>query len=507
VLTELEELEYLKLLEAEERFTARESHLAFMEHTWKYNRPFTPGFHTRMVCARIDKAFEDFRNGKSTYLQIVIPPRHGKTDMVSRWLGPHFLGEFPDHEVIQTSYQADLAAAFSSEARDIVRSPKYKELYPHIRLSNETNQKAHWILCNEHNQPTGGKLHATGIRSGLTGSGGSLIVADDFLAGRAEAESRVSRDKVWDALTNDLLTRAAPVAIVIIMATWWHWDDPHGRIQKAMKDDPDFPRFEMLSFPAQAKDYKGQGKYPTPFLFQERYSPAYYRTQYATLGKYASSALLDNNPIPRSGGLLSTEGIKIEDDFPARKDLRWARVWDLAHTAKQRTGHDPDYTSGSLITFERREGDPILHIWIGHVRRMREEAPKRDKAIKTTTEADGKFIVPAVEVSLDSRDALNYLRRAMPEFPWKGIEVKGDKVVRATPLEPIFEAPGHVHIIRGDWNDAWIDELMRFDGTGKEHDDQIDNVTAAYVLLVGSGAVKVSEETRSLLAQRRNRPR
>jgi predicted phage terminase large subunit-like protein len=74
----------------------------------------------------------------------------------------------------------------------------------------------------------------------------------------------------------------------------------------------------------------------------------------------------------------------------------------------------------------------------------------------------------------------------MPQISWKSILEKGDKAARATPLEPIFAAPGHVHAERGEWNDAWIDELLRFDGSGRDHDDQIDNLSAGYQNELGS---------------------
>jgi len=62
---------------------ARRSHLDFMRYMWQ--RPFDPfveGKHTREICARIDKAFADFRAGKSSYLAIMVPQGHGKSDIV-----------------------------------------------------------------------------------------------------------------------------------------------------------------------------------------------------------------------------------------------------------------------------------------------------------------------------------------------------------------------------------------------------------------------------------------
>jgi phage terminase large subunit-like protein len=504
-LTEAEEREYLRLLETDERFEARASHQAFMEYTWTHpNRPFITAFHTRMICTRIDKAFEDFREGKSTYLLISVPYRHGKTDITSRWLGPHFLGEFPDQEVMQVSYKAELAEDFAATARDIVRSPKYRRLYPKVILSKETNQKSKWVLVDASGAPTGGRLFASGFR-GVTGSGGALIIVDDYLSGRQEAESLVARDNVWNSIRDDVLTRKAPVHIVVILATQWHVDDPNGRIQKAMKEDPEFPRFEILRFPARASKYKGPGKYPSEYLFEERYSKKWYREQYATLGPYSSAALLDCDPQMRTGAILSTDGIIYVDTVPGELDLKWARVWDLAHTKKQRKSDDPDWTRGTRLAFEMKPGDPVPHLWISHSVRVREGAVLRDKKIKETAHMDGRFTKQAIEISSDSRDAYDYLKEAVKDYAWHKVEIagKGDKVVRATPLEPIFAAKGHVHLKRGEWNADWLDEVMNFDGSGGFHDEAIDNMTAGYLMLGPSSSVRMSDTTRSKLAARR----
>ena len=285
-----------------------------------------------------------------------------------------------------------------------------------------------------------------------------------------------------------LLDRAAPVNITIVLATQWHWDDISGRIKMEMDGNPDFPRFKCLSFPARASDYKGEGSYPGEYLFEERLGKQWYRNQYATLGKYSASALLDCNPMPRTGGRLSTDGIVYVDEVPGKKELKWARVWDLAHTAKQRQGDDPDWTSGTRLAFERRAGDPIPYLYVADVARTREGAAQRDRLIKARALADDVYVEQCVENTIDSKDAFEYLQKAMPEIRWKKLDVRGDKGSRANPLEAIFEAPGHVIVKRADWNDAWLDEILRFDGTGREHDDQVDNLSAGYEHLVAGGA-------------------
>jgi len=61
----------------------------------------------------------------------------------------------------------------------------------------------------------------------------------------------------------------------------------------------------------------------------------------------------------------------------------------------------------------------------------------------------------------------------------RGLKLQGDKVARMSFVEPIFEA-GNVHILRGDWNLDWLNEVKEFP-SGK-HDDQVDNMSAGYTI-------------------------
>ena len=162
-------------------------------------------------------------------------------------------------------------------------------------------------------------------------------------------------------------------------------------------------------------------------------------------------------------------------DFP---QVRYTRVWDLAHTAKERVKDDPDYTSGTLLAFVKRDG--LWHLWIKDVKRFREDAPMRDRLLRAATENDGMGVPVAIEDSLDSKDAVKLLREILRgRRVIKGVRVRGDKVARASPLEAIFEA-GNVHILKADWNFDWYAEMKEFP-SGK-HDDQVDNLSAGFTL-------------------------
>lgn len=475
------------------RLRARYSHLEFMRQTWQSaSEQFVVGIHTAEICRLIDAAFDDLRRGKSTFLLVKVPFRHGKSQIISRYLPPHFLGEFPDKEVMLITYAASLSEGFSRYARSLMRSPEYQDIYPEIKINQSNSGVQQWGIEGHM-----GSCMASGLSSGITGKGGSLLILDDYLAGRTEAESETIRNSTWEHFTNDFLTRRAPVSITIVLATPWHVDDIIGRIERrtdpASEDyDPDFPQFKSVSFPAMDGDVEigvrdrekyGDGGWHMErvrykWLFPERYSEQWYRSQFASLGAYNASGLLQCSPQIRGGNLFVTDRIRVHDDeadFPLTK---YCRVWDLAHTERQTQKSDPDWTSGTLLAYTR--AGSVWELWIKDVRRIRAKAPERDAFIRTVTEDDGPSVTVAVENSLDARDAVSTMQTILAgRAVVKSLNIRYDKVARAGYVEPIFDG-GNVHILRGDWNMDWLREVKDFP-SGK-HDDQVDNITAGYFL-------------------------
>lgn len=474
---------------------ARKSHLRFMQHCWMKDEPMVVGYHTREITTRIDRAIEDYRNGKSSYIRIKIHQRAGKSDVVSRFLPPHFLAEFPDRSVINASYSAGKAEEFSAGAMRVVRSAKFQELYPNVVLGRKAVGR--WNFNTEHPlthdlEERFGQVLASGLTSGITGEGAALAILDDYCGSRADAESPVFRNKSWEEFTDSFMSRLDPVHIVIVLATQWHVDDIHGRIEEkndpeSENYDPEFPHFEVMSFPARRElaPIEIQDNYPGPYLFMERYSEQWYRGQYAQLGTYSASAMMDCDPVPRDGGILNTAGIVYHDSVEDFPKLQYCRVWDYAHSAAGRTGADPDYTGGTLLAFERGPRNPatnqtLWNLWILDYVQFREGAVKRDKLIRETADKDGRLVKILVETSLDSKDGFAYLQKQLGGiFNIKPVYPRGDKVQRCTPVEPIFDS-GHVHVLRGPWNKIWETGLKKFDGSGRTHDEMVDNITAGF---------------------------
>lgn len=461
------------------RRRARANLLDFVRYTWWMPEDFKVGIHTRAIAARLTRAIADYERGISTFILVCVPFRHGKSDLVSRALPSYFLGRCADRQpdVIMSGYGGELVEGFSRRAQSIIESDAYQTLFPGIRLNPKKSASNKWGIAD-----SAGEVTAVGLGGAITGHGGALIVVDDYCKSRAEAESETYRESTWEAFTDATMTRRAPVSIVVVAATPWHEDDVAGRIQKRQAEDPNFPRFEVVRYPASgevARNDYGMD-YESTYLFPERFTDEWYLSQYATLGTYASSGLLDVTPHPRSGFIFNPELFQVHHDAREFPDARYVRSWDLASTAKERDKDDPDYTTGVKMAMTREPGSDVPHLWIRHGVHCQHEAPERDRLIRRTIESDGSSVVQVLESVAGYKDTFtnfNSLFRGIAKVV-KAI-VSADKLVRAAPLEAVVEA-GNVHVLNG----PWLSELKRhFSTFPKGHDDYVDAVSAGYAYL------------------------
>ena len=452
------------------KWKAKEKHLNFIKYCWQRTEPFIDGEPNEKVCAIIDNAIADYTEGISSFLVVNIPFRHGKSDMLSRYLPPHYLGMFPDNEVIVSTYGADLATDLSRDSRNIIKSDQYAELYPDIKISTESASVANWAIDGHM-----GRTHWNGVGGATTGKGYHLGIIDDYLKNRQDAESELIRERQWQWFTDVFLTRRAPVSITFILATTWHVDDISGRIRKAMAEDDNFPHFEFIKFPAYSDDYE------SGVLFPERFTREWYDSQKASLGSYGTASLLQCDPILKGGNLLKTDNIKIVEpkDIPFYNELQWVRAWDLASTEKELIKNDPDFTVGCLLAIHY-EGD-VPHLYIKDVRRLQAEAPERNRVIKQCALMDGSGVKIGIEAVAGYKDTFTTMQDILKGISSvMQINVSKDKIVRASVLEPIFEA-GNVYLFKADWNYDFITELSQFP-SGK-HDDQVDALVCAYEMV------------------------
>ena len=451
--------------------------LGFMQWCWWMppdRRPLKVGRHTRALCERFDRAIEDFKAGKSTYLVVNMPFRHGKSDLVSRALPAYFLGRCAEFQpdVIMSGYGTSLVKGFSAKVQGIMRSEAYQRLYPGVKVDPVHCAKEEW--CVEGSQ---GLVTAQGLGGAITGKGGNLIIVDDYCKNREEAESDVMRNKMWESFKDDLMTRTnSPAAIVVVCATRWHEDDIVGRIFAEMKKDPDYPRFESLIFPAHKAGPDGWDT-----LFPELYSADWYRRQRASLGSYSSAALLDCAPVSDAMKEFKSEWLCFYDDPPPRSRLNVYVFVDASSGKRKETGKETsDRTAMQVWGYGEDENYYLLDFVYDRI-----NLTERTEALFDLV----RFWKPNVtfyeEVGLmaDIPHMQDVMNREGVHFPIVPLKQSVKKETRIRGAQPLFEArrvwfPKYLRKVRADGQvhfpvqDMIEEEYKTFPGC--RHDDGID---------------------------------
>jgi hypothetical protein len=154
-------------------------------------------------------------------LLVLCPPRAGKSQLVGQLLPLWWMARKPTDRVVIASYAASLANTHSRAVRRMVAD--HGETFG-MRLRYGEQREQHWSL------DSGGGLVSAGIGGGLTGKDMDLGIIDDPVAGRAEADSRVYRDRAWEWWSSVFMTRRSPGAPTVMILTRWHLDDLAGRV-------------------------------------------------------------------------------------------------------------------------------------------------------------------------------------------------------------------------------------------------------------------------------------
>jgi len=419
-----------------------------------------PAKHLRIINTKL----MEIAGGELTRLAVFLPPRHGKSELLSKYFPAWYLGHNPRERVILTSYESTFATSWGRKCRDLILRYGKSHFPDKIELSPDRSSASDWEIKGH-----GGGMITTGAGGAITGRGANLLIIDDPHKNAEEANSRTQRDNIWDWYTSTALTRLEPGGALILIQTRWHEDDLAGHILREARAEGG-EQWEVISLPALAEPGDPLGRAPGQPLWPERFPVDELQKIKRVLGAYWWNALYQQRPVPPGGEVFKREWFHIVKDWPrAGKKVRF---WDQAGTAD-----GGDYTAGAFLCLH--EGrlyivDMVRGQWSPH---------NVVENVKLTAALDGKEIPIRIEQeggSSGKQTIHTYVTSHLIGYDARGIKPLLSKELRANPVSALAQA-GNLFLVEGPWNKAFIDEFTMF--PRGENDDQVDAVSGGFQYL------------------------
>ena len=401
-----------------------------------------------------------------TSMLVSVPPRHGKSMLISRWTPLWFLTQNPSARIGVASYSEDYTKLWGRSTRQAIET--LPELG--IRLAKDKKSDGDWETTR------GGGMLSTGVGGVLTGRGCGLLIIDDPIKNWVEANSEVTRESIWGWFCSTALTRVEPGGSLVILMTRWHSDDLIGRLLRKPEDVPaELQRdWENFVFRALAEDDDPLGREEGAELWPKRFSRKELWAIRATVGPQRWSAMYQQRPAPKEGFLFRTEWWQFWDDCAEEAGGLRVRAWDLAASV-----HRGDWTVG-LQMYRDFANDAWVVTDV-----IREQLLPGDVVdlIRDTAIRDG--FATQIDIPQDPGQAgkaqTDHLRRMLPGYTVNTERETGNKETRASGLSSEAQR-GRIAVLRRDWTQAFVAELADFP-VGR-WDDQVDAASRAFYRLI-----------------------
>lgn len=298
-LTASEELELIALLEQEHAEIASNNLANYATLTLDV----VPAKHHLLLI----EALESVERGEIDVLIVTMPPGSAKSFYGSIAFPAWYLGRHPERCVIAASHTVELAEKFGRRVRNIVGGVEHARAFPDFKLSADSTAAGRWDTAK------GGEYFAAGVGGSVTGRRADLMIIDDPVKSREDADSETIRDKQWAWWRDDATTRLKPGAAVVLIMTRWHEDDLAGRMIADLAGSEQ--RVQILSLPMEAKEDDPIGRKVGEMLW-----PEWFTAQMVEVAKREPrtwSALYQQEPRPIGGGEFKVEWLNYWTNQPA----------------------------------------------------------------------------------------------------------------------------------------------------------------------------------------------
>jgi predicted phage terminase large subunit-like protein len=467
------------LEEMQARETAALARQSLLEFCLRMNPDYKVGAHHR----RLAKLLEDMAFNREDRIAVSIPPRHGKSFMVSVYFPAWFLGNFPDKKVLMVSHTTDLAVDFGRKVRNLVDLPSYKAIFPTVNLSADSKSAGRW------NTNAGGEYFACGVGSALAGRGADFLIVDDpfseqdILNGNFEVFQ-----KAYEWFTFGARTRLMPKGRVAIVHTRWHPNDLIGMMAKDMVRNTESDQYKFFEFPAIFNEGTDDEKALWPDFFD---LDALHRTK-ASMPAYQWNAQYQQNPTSEEGAIIKREWWKLweEEDAPEVEFIIMSL--DAAAEKNNRADFTALLTWGVFSHAKLTGGKP--HIILLNAINVRVEFPElKDLALREWEEWEpDAFIVEKKSAGTQLYQELRRMGIPVSEFtPHRGT---GDKVARLNAVADVFRS-GMVWYPAGRrWAESVVEQVAAFPAS--ENDDMVDCTSMALTRYRNGGFIQLESDLR-----------
>lgn len=397
-------------------------------------------------------------------LIINMPPRHGKSQIATLLFPVFYMGLGRARKVMTTSYNSELAIDFGRRSRTYMDSAATRQAFPHLELRSDTRAAEDW------NTTDGGRYVGIGLDGTTTGRAANLLVVDDPLKSRLDADSQSRRNRVWQFYASALSTRLEPTVdddqpIQLIILTRWHPDDLVGRIQQT----PEWKQGEWALIRYQALTETPTGP---AALWPSRFGVARLE-QARARDPREFEALYQQNPYVAGGNLLKSDWWQYYDPDEPQDYRHLILVADTAFKTRSVNDYSVLLIAGLTRTSE---------IHLTHLYRARLDFPTLKQRLITLNAVHRPRGLRAIyiEDKASGQSLIQEMRResGLSVIPYK---TPHDKVVRANSVAPLVEG-GRVFLPRSaPWLDDFLLETTQFPSS--PHDDQVDALTMALDIL------------------------
>ncbi len=435
-----------------------------------YTLEFKPARHHNLICDKLDQVIA----GKCKRLIIAAPPGSAKSTYTSLGFAAYAAGRLPEKSnIIAASHTDEFSQTWGRRVRNLCSTPKHEKLFPRGTVSPDDRAASRWSTVG------GTEYFGVGVGGSVTGRRADILLCDDLLRGRMDANSKKKRQEILDWFFSDAYTRLKPGGSIIVIATRWHEDDLTGNLLEKMAEGGE--QWEYLKFEAIAEDLEND---PLHRAYGEQLWPENWSLEHVlgikNSGLLAAdwASLYQQRPSPEDGNLLQRVWF---NKYPRQKSmdkLRECQIYVSIDTAiKGFERSDPTVAEA----FARH---PNGNVFLLKELRIREEFVGMKKKVKDfcyEIQATYGKITALIENKGNGEALISSLKHEVT-FPIISMEPKalGDKEFRFDRCTPVFEA-GQFFVPSDPedktWVDEYIDELVTFPAS--KNDDRVDATSQA----------------------------